>query len=112
MMKAAPEQVEATTFTMPWSAHWPGLIMGSSQRTLFCLGVYGSICKYLNLTFVFGGTKECWEKMHIDGSDARLVAEQHIWAATNEKHIPVMGKHLMRSMGRVSRGRIFGQLLG
>ncbi|XP_057483358.1 (S)-8-oxocitronellyl enol synthase CYC2-like [Actinidia eriantha] len=72
-----------------WSVHRPGLIMGSSQRTLFnfmgCLGLYGSICKYLNLPFVFGGTRECWEEMHIDGSDARLVAEQHIWAATNEK---------------------------
>ncbi|CAK9164211.1 unnamed protein product [Ilex paraguariensis] len=71
-----------------WSVLRPGLIMGSSQRTLFnfmgSLCVYGTICKHLNLPFVFGGTKECWEEIYIDGSDGRLVAEQHIWAATNE----------------------------
>ncbi|CAL5426861.1 unnamed protein product [Camellia sinensis] len=72
-----------------WSVHRPGLIMCSSQRTLFnfmgSLCVYGTICKHLNLPFVFGGTRECWEEMHIDASDARLVAGQHIWAATNEE---------------------------
>lgn len=47
------------------------------------LCVYGTICKHLNLPFVFGGTKKCWEETCIDGSDARLVADQHIWAATN-----------------------------
>lgn len=71
-----------------WSVHRPGMIMGSSCRTMYnvmgCLCVYASICKYMNLPFVFGGTKECWDEMHIDGSDAGLVAEQHIWAATNE----------------------------
>ncbi|KAL1136031.1 hypothetical protein V6Z11_A12G212300 [Gossypium hirsutum] len=46
------------------------------------LCVYGTICKHLNLPFVFGGTIECWEESYIDGSDARLVAEQQIWAAT------------------------------
>ncbi|KAF5186371.1 Iridoid synthase [Thalictrum thalictroides] len=70
-----------------WSVHRPGLILGNSQRTIFnvmgCLSVYGSICKYLKLPFVFGGIKECWEGIYLDGSDARLVAEQHIWASTN-----------------------------
>ncbi|KAL6200327.1 hypothetical protein ACLB2K_030109 [Fragaria x ananassa] len=28
------------------------------------------------------GTKKCWEETCIDGSDARLVADQQIWAAT------------------------------
>lgn len=71
-----------------WSVHRPGLLIGSSRRTLYnfmgCLGVYGSICKHLELPFVFGGTRECWEEVCIDGSDAGLVAEQQIWAATNE----------------------------
>ncbi|KAE8713840.1 hypothetical protein F3Y22_tig00110204pilonHSYRG00075 [Hibiscus syriacus] len=44
--------------------------------------VYGAICKHLSLPFVFGGTRECWEENYIDGSDARLIAEQKIWAAT------------------------------
>ncbi|KAF2291642.1 hypothetical protein P3X46_029022 [Hevea brasiliensis] len=67
----------------------PGLLMGSSNRTLYnvmgCLCVYGAICKYLNLPFVFGGTREFWEEACMDGSDAGLVAEQHIWAATNDE---------------------------
>ncbi|KAI3678494.1 hypothetical protein L6452_37789 [Arctium lappa] len=72
---------------VPWSVHRPGLIMGSSKKTLYnfmgSLCVYGSICKYLNLPFVFGGRKECWEEQFVDASDARLVADQQIWAATN-----------------------------
>lgn len=79
-----------------WSVHRPGLIMGSSQRTVFnfmgSLCVYGAICKHLNLPFVFGGTRESWEEAYVDGSDARLVAEQHIWAATNEEIYPTDGQ--------------------
>ncbi|BFG33925.1 hypothetical protein CerSpe_201990 [Prunus speciosa] len=71
-----------------WTVHRPGLLIGSSSRTLYnfmgSLCVYGAICKHLNLPFVFGGTKKCWEETCIDGSDARLVAKQHIWAATND----------------------------
>lgn len=70
-----------------WSVQRPGLLMGSSTRTLYnfmgSLCVYGAICKYLNLPFVFGGTRECWEESYIDGSDSNLVAEQHIFAATS-----------------------------
>ncbi|CAA0842344.1 NAD(P)-binding Rossmann-fold superfamily protein [Striga hermonthica] len=71
-----------------WSIHRPGLILGCSSRTLFnfmgSVCVYGAVCKYLNLPFVFRGTRKCWEEMHVDMSDARLVAEQHIWASTSE----------------------------
>ncbi|WCJ29207.1 NAD(P)-binding Rossmann-fold superfamily protein [Euphorbia peplus] len=71
-----------------WSVLRPGLITGSSNRTLYnvmgCLCVYGSICRYLNLPFIFGGSRECWEEVCIDCSDARLVAEHHIWAASND----------------------------
>ncbi|KZV25746.1 hypothetical protein F511_04807 [Dorcoceras hygrometricum] len=74
---------------VPWSIQRPGLILGSSQRTIYnfigSLCVYGAICKHLSLPFVFGGTKECWEEMYIDISDARLVADQHIWAATTQE---------------------------
>lgn len=70
-----------------WSVQRPGLLMGSSTRTLYnfmgSLCVYGAMCKYLNLPFVFGGTRECWEERYIDGSDSNLVAEQHIFAATS-----------------------------
>lgn len=80
-------QERLPVYKVDWSIHRPGLIMGCSQRTLYnfigSICVYGTICKYLNLPFVFGGTKECWEEMYVDASDARLVAEQQIWAATN-----------------------------
>ncbi|KAL8225144.1 hypothetical protein R6Q57_017701 [Mikania cordata] len=73
---------------VPWSVHRPGLIIGSSRTTVYnfmgSLCVYGTICKYLNLPFVFGGRKECWEEQFVDVSDARLVAKQQIWAATND----------------------------
>ncbi|KAI4373401.1 hypothetical protein MLD38_011529 [Melastoma candidum] len=79
-----------------WSVHRPGLLIGSSRRTLYnamgCLGVYGSICKHLNLPFVFGGRRESWEESCVDSSDAGLVAEQHIWAATDEKLSPRKGE--------------------
>ncbi|EOA13570.1 hypothetical protein CARUB_v10026635mg, partial [Capsella rubella] len=70
-----------------WSVQRPGLLMGSSTRTLYnfmgSLCAYGAMCKYLNLPFVFGGTRACWEESYIDGSDSNLVAEQHIFAATS-----------------------------
>lgn len=72
-----------------WSVQRPGLITGYSSKTFYnfmgCLAVYGSICKQLNLPFVFGGSRECWEEACIDISDARLVAEQHIWASTDDQ---------------------------
>ncbi|XP_076907256.1 (S)-8-oxocitronellyl enol synthase CYC2-like [Bidens hawaiensis] len=74
--------------SVPWSVHRPGLIIGSSRKTVYnfmgSLCVYGTICKYLNLPFVFGGKKECWEEQFVDVSDARHVAKQQIWATTNE----------------------------
>ncbi|KAL2898728.1 Iridoid synthase CYC2 [Bienertia sinuspersici] len=72
-----------------WSVQRPGLITGCSNRTLYnfmgCLAIYASICRHLDLPFVFGGSRECWEEAWIDVSDARLVAEQHIWASTDDQ---------------------------
>lgn len=70
-----------------WSVHRPGLLLGSSIRSFYnfigTLCVYGTFCKHLKRPFIFGGTRRCWEESYIDGSDARLVAEQQIWASTN-----------------------------
>lgn len=41
---------------------------------------------------MFGGTRECWEELCIDGSDVRLVAEQQIWSATNEALLSTDGQ--------------------
>ncbi|KAK7289807.1 hypothetical protein RIF29_03767 [Crotalaria pallida] len=79
-----------------WSVHRPGLLLGSSVRSFYnfmgSLCVYGSICKHLKLPFVFGGTRNCWEEAYIDGSDARLVADQHIWAATKHDVLSTNGQ--------------------
>lgn len=80
---------ERLTGEVAWTVQRPGLITGCSNRTLYnfmgSLCVYGTICKHLNLPFLFGGSRKRWEEHCIDGSDARLVAEQHIWASTNEE---------------------------
>ncbi|KAJ1377539.1 hypothetical protein SESBI_48795 [Sesbania bispinosa] len=79
-----------------WSVHRPGLLFGSSVRSFYnfmgSLCVYGAICKHLKLPFVFGGTRKCWEESYIDGSDARLVADQHIWAATKSDVLSTNGQ--------------------
>ncbi|KAK2440754.1 (S)-8-oxocitronellyl enol synthase CYC2 [Trifolium repens] len=79
-----------------WSVHRPGLLFGNSIRSFYnfmgSLCIYGSICKKMNIPFVFGGTKECWEEPYIDGSDARLVADQHIWAATKSSMVSTNGQ--------------------
>ncbi|XP_028753060.1 iridoid synthase CYC2-like [Neltuma alba] len=71
-----------------WSVHRPGLLLGNSTRTFYnfmgSLCVYGTFCKHFKIPFIFGGTRKCWEEPYIDGSDSRLVAEQHIWAATKQ----------------------------
>ncbi|XP_074303174.1 (S)-8-oxocitronellyl enol synthase ISY1-like [Silene latifolia] len=75
-------------YNVAWSVQRPGLITGCSTKTTYnfmgCLCIYASICKELNLPFVFGGSRECWEETCIDISDARLVAQQHVWASTND----------------------------
>ncbi|XP_061368733.1 (S)-8-oxocitronellyl enol synthase CYC2 [Gastrolobium bilobum] len=79
-----------------WSVHRPGLLLGCSVRSFYnfmgSLCVYGAICKHLKLPFVFGGTRKCWEESYIDGSDARLVADQHIWAATKSDKLSTNGQ--------------------
>lgn len=88
--------MEKLSGKVSWSVHRPGLLLGSSVRSFYnfmgSLCVYGAICKHLRLPFVFGGTKKCWEEAYIDGSDARLVADQHIWAATKSDIVSINGQ--------------------
>ncbi|XP_022970466.1 3-oxo-Delta(4,5)-steroid 5-beta-reductase-like [Cucurbita maxima] len=85
------ERLSGYRRVVAWSILRPGLILGCSNRTFFnfmgSLCVYGAICKKLKMPFVFGGTAACWEEVYIDGSDARLTAEQHVWAATQAVEI-------------------------
>ncbi|KAG1331513.1 iridoid synthase CYC2 [Cocos nucifera] len=69
-----------------WSVHRPGLLLGSSRRSHFnlmgSLCVYASICRHLSLPFRFHGLRRCWVEPYMDASDARLVANQHLWWAS------------------------------
>ncbi|MCO5608452.1 hypothetical protein L7F22_062662 [Adiantum nelumboides] len=69
-----------------WSIHRPGLIFGLSTSSfvnvVYALGVYASICKHEKTPLAFIGTETTWES-HLNASDANLIAEQQIWAATH-----------------------------
>ncbi|XP_042483024.1 (S)-8-oxocitronellyl enol synthase CYC2 [Macadamia integrifolia] len=88
--------IERLNGRVAWSVHRPGLLIGNSQRTCYNfiggLCVYASICRYLNLPFLFGGSKECWEEVYIDGTDTKLAAEQHVWASTNDEVSSIKGQ--------------------
>ncbi|EFJ37629.1 hypothetical protein SELMODRAFT_74346 [Selaginella moellendorffii] len=73
---------------LTWSIHRPSVIFGFAPRNLINLvhavAVYASICKQQGLPFVFPGHSEAWE-CKTDVSDAELIAEQQIWAATDAR---------------------------
>lgn len=70
-----------------WSVHRPYVIIGYTRGNYMNLGttlaVYASICKATGLPFQFPGTPPMWNDV-TDVSDAGLIAEQEIWAATNQ----------------------------
>ncbi|OMO53567.1 hypothetical protein CCACVL1_28547 [Corchorus capsularis] len=70
--------------SLTYSVHRSSIIIGASPRsvynTLLTLATYASICRHEGLVFRFPGTKYTWEHFG-DMSDARLLAEQQIWAA-------------------------------
>ena len=48
------------------------------------VAVYASICKHLDISFVFPGSKKAYQVFQ-DATDADLLAEHLIWEATNPK---------------------------
>ncbi|XP_050220583.1 (S)-8-oxocitronellyl enol synthase CYC2-like [Mercurialis annua] len=74
--------------SITYFVHRSSIIMGASSRslnnTLVALSVYATICKYKKLPFKYPGSKYTWEHF-CDMSDARLLAEQQIWAAITDK---------------------------
>ncbi|CAH1435794.1 unnamed protein product [Lactuca virosa] len=71
-----------------YSIHRSSIIIGASSRSFFnellTLSVYALICKHENHPFRYFGNKYCWEHFW-DASDARVLAEQQIWAAVTDK---------------------------
>lgn len=82
------ETVEKQRGKVTWSVHRPGLIFGLAAGTLMnflgTVGVYAAICKHEGLPFTFPGNQVSWEVI-FEVSDADLIAEQEVWAATDPR---------------------------
>jgi nucleoside-diphosphate-sugar epimerase len=70
-----------------WSIHRPHSVVGKAVGNLMNMGttlaVYASICKETGRPFQFPGSAEQWNGLS-DVTDAKLLAEHMIWAATTE----------------------------
>ncbi|WP_232807147.1 SDR family oxidoreductase [Geodermatophilus chilensis] len=70
-----------------WSVHRShtvfGFAVGNAMNMVLTLSAYATICKQLGRPFVFPGSSTQWNSL-TDVTDADLLADQIIWAATNE----------------------------
>ncbi|MBY6538468.1 SDR family oxidoreductase [Rhodococcus sp. BP-349] len=70
-----------------WSVHRAhtifGFAVGNAMNMALTLSVYATLCKETGQPFVFPGSETQWNGL-TDVTDADLLAEQMIWAATNE----------------------------
>jgi nucleoside-diphosphate-sugar epimerase len=69
-----------------WSVHRShtviGFAVGNAMNMALTLSVYATICKELGRPFIFPGSRMQWNGV-TDVTDADLVSEQMIWAATH-----------------------------
>jgi nucleoside-diphosphate-sugar epimerase len=79
------DSAERNGFT--WSVHRShtvfGFATGNAMNMVLTLAAYATICKEKGLPFVFPGSETQWNSV-TDVTDADLLAEQIIWAGTNE----------------------------
>lgn len=70
-----------------WSIHRPHTVIGKAVGNMMNMGttlaVYASICKETGRPFQFPGSSAQWNGLS-DVTDARVLAQQMIWAATTE----------------------------
>jgi nucleoside-diphosphate-sugar epimerase len=68
-----------------WSIHRPHTVIGKAVGNLMNMGttlaVYATICKELDLPFIFPGSAAQWNGIS-DVTDARMLAKHLVWAAT------------------------------
>ncbi|MDX6378718.1 MAG: hypothetical protein QOE98_3021 [Gaiellaceae bacterium] len=68
-----------------WSVHRPhtliGWALGNAMNMGVTLAVYAAICRETGRTFRFPGSEQQWEAV-TDVTDARLLADHLVWAAT------------------------------
>jgi nucleoside-diphosphate-sugar epimerase len=71
-----------------WSVHRSHTVLGHAVGNLMNMGltlaVYASICRELDLPFVFPGSLTQWNGL-TDMTDATVLADQMIWASTTER---------------------------
>jgi nucleoside-diphosphate-sugar epimerase len=70
-----------------WSVHRShtvfGFATGNAMNMVLTIAAYATICKEQGLPFVFPGSEMQWNSV-TDVTDADLLAEQMIWAATDD----------------------------
>lgn len=70
-----------------WSVHRShtvfGFAVGNAMNMVLTLAAYATICRELGRPFVFPGSRTQWDGV-TDVTDADLLADQIIWAATTE----------------------------
>jgi nucleoside-diphosphate-sugar epimerase len=70
-----------------WSVHRPHTVIGKAVGNAMNMGttlaVYASICKETDRPFQFPGSEAQWNGLS-DVTDARILAEQLIWASTSD----------------------------
>ena len=70
-----------------WSIHRPHTVIGKAVGNMMNMGttlaVYATICKETGRKFHFPGSGAQWNGLS-DVTDARILAEQLIWASTND----------------------------
>ncbi|WNN49545.1 SDR family oxidoreductase [Siccibacter colletis] len=71
-----------------WSVHRPhtiiGYAIGNAMNMGQTLAVYATLCREKGWPFIFPGSPEQWNGL-VDMTDAGLLAEQLLWAATAEE---------------------------
>ena len=71
-----------------WSVHRShtvlGFVVGNAMNMVLTLAVYATICKELGRPFIFPGSEVQWNGL-TDVTDADLLSEQMIWAATHRE---------------------------
>lgn len=85
---ALEDLVASYSPSITYSVHRSSIIIGASSRSfyncLLTLCVYATICRHKGLPFRYPGSKYTWEHF-CDMTDARVLAEQHIWAAVTDR---------------------------
>jgi nucleoside-diphosphate-sugar epimerase len=77
----------ADKYGFTWSVHRAhtisGFASGNAMNMVLTLAVYASICAELGTPFIFPGSEMQWNGL-TDLTDADLLAEQMVWASSND----------------------------